>query len=104
EDIADLVTALRSTNETLKQQDLRITALEESIRSKRSISRSPRQTRPRSKTPPRRPDTHNRCPALERLQQPTKKRDLTAPREDKVSPSKKGKATERPEQRRRSPQ
>ncbi|MCI72457.1 hypothetical protein A2U01_0093720, partial [Trifolium medium] len=38
EDIADLVTAPRSTNETLKQQGLGITALEESIRSKRSRS------------------------------------------------------------------
>ncbi|MCI92880.1 hypothetical protein A2U01_0114177, partial [Trifolium medium] len=31
EDIANLITALRSTNETLQQQGLRITALEESI-------------------------------------------------------------------------
>ncbi|MCI66253.1 hypothetical protein A2U01_0087511, partial [Trifolium medium] len=66
------------------------TALEESIRSKRSGSRSPRQTRSRSKTPPRRPDAHIRRPALERLQQPSKKRDRTPPREDRVSPSKKG--------------
>ncbi|MCI06128.1 hypothetical protein A2U01_0027184 [Trifolium medium] len=66
EDIADLVTALRSTNETLQQQGLRITALEESLRSKRSGSRSPRRTRLRSKTPPpRRQDTHNRRPAWE---------------------------------------
>ncbi|MCI60191.1 hypothetical protein A2U01_0081446, partial [Trifolium medium] len=66
---ADLVTALRSTNETLKQQGLRITALEESIRSKRSGSRFPRRSRPNSKTPPpRRPEAQNRCPALERLQ------------------------------------
>ncbi|MCI42688.1 hypothetical protein A2U01_0063925, partial [Trifolium medium] len=64
EDIANLITALRSTNETLQQQGLRITALEESIRSKRSASRS----RSRSRTPPRRPDVHNRRPALERLQ------------------------------------
>ncbi|MCI48991.1 hypothetical protein A2U01_0070234, partial [Trifolium medium] len=33
-----------------------------------------------------------------------KKRDRTPPREDRVSPSKKGKATEGPEQHRRSPQ
>ncbi|MCI64767.1 hypothetical protein A2U01_0086025, partial [Trifolium medium] len=39
-----------------------------------------------------------------RLQQPTKKRDRTPPREDRVSQSKKGKSTEQPEQRRRSPQ
>ncbi|MCI46609.1 hypothetical protein A2U01_0067850, partial [Trifolium medium] len=45
-----------------------------------------------------------RRPALERLQQPSKKRDRTPPQEDRVSPSKKGKATERPEHRRRSPQ
>ncbi|MCI77606.1 hypothetical protein A2U01_0098876, partial [Trifolium medium] len=63
EDIADLVTTLRSTNETLKQQGLRIIALEESIRSKRSGSHSPQQIRPRSKTPPRCPDAHNRHPA-----------------------------------------
>ncbi|MCI18127.1 hypothetical protein A2U01_0039279, partial [Trifolium medium] len=81
EDIAKLITALRSTNETLQQQGLRITALEESIRSKRSGSRSPRQTQSRSKTPPRRPDVHIRSPALERLQQPSKKRDRTPPRE-----------------------
>ncbi|MCI85865.1 hypothetical protein A2U01_0107144, partial [Trifolium medium] len=53
---------------------------------------------------PRRPEVHNRRPALERLQQPSKERDRTPPREDRVSPSKKGKATERPEQRRWSPQ
>ncbi|MCI32660.1 hypothetical protein A2U01_0053874, partial [Trifolium medium] len=70
------------------------------MRSKRSVTRS----RSRSKTPPRRLDVHNRRPALERLQQPNKKRDRTPPREDRVSPSKKGKATERTEQRRRSPQ
>ncbi|MCI46932.1 hypothetical protein A2U01_0068173, partial [Trifolium medium] len=65
-DITDLLAALRSTNETLQQQGLRITALEESLRSERSGSRSPRRTRPRSKTPhPRRPDNHNRRPALE---------------------------------------
>ncbi|MCI46823.1 hypothetical protein A2U01_0068064, partial [Trifolium medium] len=71
EDIADLVIALRSTNETLQQQGLRITAMEESLRPKRSGSRSPRRTRLKSKIPPpRRQDTHNRRPALERLQQP----------------------------------
>ncbi|MCI34673.1 hypothetical protein A2U01_0055893, partial [Trifolium medium] len=53
EDIMNLITALRSTNETIQQQGLRITALEESISSKRSGSRFPRQTRSRSKTPPR---------------------------------------------------
>ncbi|MCI80484.1 hypothetical protein A2U01_0101755, partial [Trifolium medium] len=58
------------------------------MRSNRSITRS----RSRSKTPPRRPDAHNRRPALERLQQPSKKRDRTPPREDRVSPSKKGKS------------
>ncbi|MCI19905.1 hypothetical protein A2U01_0041065, partial [Trifolium medium] len=100
EDIANLITDLKSTNETLQQQGLRITTLEESIRSKRSTSRS----RSRSKTPPRRPDAHNRRPALERLQQPNKKRNRTPPREDRDSPSKKGKGTERLEQRRRSPQ
>ncbi|MCI48889.1 hypothetical protein A2U01_0070132, partial [Trifolium medium] len=42
--------------------------------------------------------------ALERLQQPNRKRDRTPPREDRVSPSKKGKSIELPEQRRRSPQ
>ncbi|MCI59150.1 hypothetical protein A2U01_0080405, partial [Trifolium medium] len=46
EDITNLITALRSTNETLQQQGLRITALEESMRSKRSATRS----RSRSKT------------------------------------------------------
>ncbi|MCI47464.1 hypothetical protein A2U01_0068706, partial [Trifolium medium] len=30
-------------------------------------------------TPPRRPDAHNRNPVLERLQQPSKKRDRTPP-------------------------
>ncbi|MCI63977.1 hypothetical protein A2U01_0085234, partial [Trifolium medium] len=84
---------------TLQQQGLRITALEDSMRSKRSATRS----RSRSKTP-RRPDVHNRRPALERLHQLSKKRDGTPPRENRVSPSKKGKATEQPEQRRRSPQ
>ncbi|MCI83346.1 hypothetical protein A2U01_0104622, partial [Trifolium medium] len=54
------------------------------MRSKRSATRS----RSRSKTPPRRPDVHNRRPALERLQQLSKKRDRTPPREDMVSPSK----------------
>ncbi|MCI84261.1 hypothetical protein A2U01_0105537, partial [Trifolium medium] len=39
EDIANLITALKSTNETLQQQGLRITALEESLRSKKSRSR-----------------------------------------------------------------
>ncbi|MCI66591.1 hypothetical protein A2U01_0087849, partial [Trifolium medium] len=44
-------------------------------------------------------------PALERPQQPNKKRDRTPPCEDRVSPTaKKGKQAERPEQRRRSPQ
>ncbi|MCI21634.1 hypothetical protein A2U01_0042803, partial [Trifolium medium] len=38
EDLADLLAALRSTNETLQLQGLRITALEESLRSKRSGS------------------------------------------------------------------
>ncbi|MCI40697.1 hypothetical protein A2U01_0061930, partial [Trifolium medium] len=52
----------------------------------------------------RRPDAHNMRPALERLQPSSKKRDRTPPSEDRVSPSKKGKATERLEQRRRSPQ
>ncbi|MCI75798.1 hypothetical protein A2U01_0097067, partial [Trifolium medium] len=75
---------------------LRITALEENIRSKRSTTRS----RSRSKSPPRPAGVHNRRPALERLQQPNKKRERTSPREDKFSPSKKGKSTERP----RSPQ
>ncbi|MCI74745.1 hypothetical protein A2U01_0096009, partial [Trifolium medium] len=78
---ANLITALRSTNETLQQQGLRISALEESMCSKRSATRS----RSRSRTPPQRPDVHNRCPALERLQQPSKKRDRTPPREDRVS-------------------
>ncbi|MCH98288.1 hypothetical protein A2U01_0019288, partial [Trifolium medium] len=105
-DITDLLAALRSTNETLHQHGLRITALEESIRSKRSGSRSPRRARPRSKTPPpRSQDTHNRRPALEQLQPPSKKHDRTPPREDMVSPTtKKGKTIERSEQRRRSPQ
>ncbi|MCI72534.1 hypothetical protein A2U01_0093797, partial [Trifolium medium] len=40
EDIANLITALRSSNKTLQQQGLRITALEESLRSKKSRSRS----------------------------------------------------------------
>ncbi|MCI44055.1 hypothetical protein A2U01_0065294, partial [Trifolium medium] len=106
-DITDLLAAIRSTNETLQQQGLMISALEESIRP-RSRSRSPRKIRPRSKTPPHPPqrqDTHNRHPALERHQQPNKKRDRTPPREDKVSTTtKKGKTIERPEQRRRSPQ
>ncbi|MCI46304.1 hypothetical protein A2U01_0067544, partial [Trifolium medium] len=70
------------------------------MRSKRSTTRS----RSRSKTPPRRLEVHNRRPILERLQQPTKKRDRTPPSEDRVSPSKKGKAIERTEQRQRSPQ
>ncbi|MCH87577.1 hypothetical protein A2U01_0008450 [Trifolium medium] len=84
EDITDLLATLRSTNETLQQQGLRISALEESIRSKRSGSRSPRRISPRSKTtPPRRQDTHNRRPALEWLQQPNKKRDRTPPRQDR---------------------
>ncbi|MCI24651.1 hypothetical protein A2U01_0045836, partial [Trifolium medium] len=100
DDIANLLTALRSINETLQQQGLRITALEESIRSKRDTTRS----RSRSKTPPRRLEVHNRRPVLERLQQPSKKRDRTPPLEDRVSPSKRGKSTERPEQRRQSPQ
>ncbi|MCI49050.1 hypothetical protein A2U01_0070293, partial [Trifolium medium] len=39
EDIANLITDLRSTNETLQQHGLRITALEESLRSKKSRSR-----------------------------------------------------------------
>ncbi|MCI58654.1 hypothetical protein A2U01_0079909, partial [Trifolium medium] len=60
--------------------------------------------RSRSKTPPRRLEVHSRRPVLEWLQQPTKKRDCTPPREDRVPPSKKGKSTERPEQRHRSPQ
>ncbi|MCI30557.1 hypothetical protein A2U01_0051766, partial [Trifolium medium] len=51
EDITDLLAALRSTNETLQQQGLRIAALKDNIRSKRSGSRSPRRTRPKSKTP-----------------------------------------------------
>ncbi|MCI36502.1 hypothetical protein A2U01_0057725, partial [Trifolium medium] len=60
-DITDLLAALRSTNEMLQQQGPRISALEESIHSKRSRSRSPRRIRPRSKTPPPRcQDTHNR--------------------------------------------
>ncbi|MCI71977.1 hypothetical protein A2U01_0093240, partial [Trifolium medium] len=67
EDIANLITAPRSTNETLQQQGLRITALEESMRSKRSATRS----RSRSKTLPQRLEVHNRRPVLERLQQPT---------------------------------
>ncbi|MCI50831.1 hypothetical protein A2U01_0072075, partial [Trifolium medium] len=71
------------------------------MRSKRSAAT---RSSSRSKTPPRRLDVHNRRPALERLQQPSKKRDCNPPREDRVSPSKKGKSTERPEQRRRSPQ
>ncbi|MCI71083.1 hypothetical protein A2U01_0092346, partial [Trifolium medium] len=71
----------------LRQQGIRITALEESIRSKRNGSRSPQQTRPRSKTSPRRPDAHNRRLALEQLQQPNKKCDRTPPREDRVSPT-----------------
>ncbi|MCI95422.1 hypothetical protein A2U01_0116720, partial [Trifolium medium] len=50
------------------------------------------------------PDAHNKRAALERLQQPSKKRDRTPPREDMVSPVKKGKSTDQPEQRRRSPQ
>ncbi|MCI62399.1 hypothetical protein A2U01_0083656, partial [Trifolium medium] len=62
-DITDLVAALRSTNETLHQQGLRISALEESIRPI-SRSHSLRRIRPRSKTPPRRQDTHNRRPVL----------------------------------------
>ncbi|MCI86909.1 hypothetical protein A2U01_0108190, partial [Trifolium medium] len=49
------------------------------MRSKRSSTCS----RSRSKTPPRRPDSHNMRPALERLQQPSKKCDRTPSREDK---------------------
>ncbi|MCI79110.1 hypothetical protein A2U01_0100381, partial [Trifolium medium] len=58
DDIANLITALKSTNETLQQQGLRIAALEESMRSKRSATRS----RSTSKTPPRRLEVHNRRP------------------------------------------
>ncbi|MCI91552.1 hypothetical protein A2U01_0112846, partial [Trifolium medium] len=53
-----------STNETIQQQGLRITALEENLRSKKIRSRS----LSRSKTPPRRSDVQSRRPALERLQ------------------------------------
>ncbi|MCI77853.1 hypothetical protein A2U01_0099123, partial [Trifolium medium] len=45
------------------------------MRSKRGVTRS----RSRSKTPPRRLEVPNRRPVLERLQQPSKKRDRTPP-------------------------
>ncbi|MCI68375.1 hypothetical protein A2U01_0089636, partial [Trifolium medium] len=69
-------------------------------------SRSPQRRHHRSATPPpRRDNNHQKRPALERPQQPSKKRDRTPPREDRVSPTaKKGNQTERPEQWRRSPQ
>ncbi|MCH95750.1 hypothetical protein A2U01_0016732, partial [Trifolium medium] len=94
EDFVNLITALKSTTETLKQQGERITALEESLRSKRSGSRSPRRS-----------DPLGRRPALERLQQHGTKCGRTPPREDRPSPNaKKGKTVERTPPRRHSPQ
>ncbi|MCI49910.1 hypothetical protein A2U01_0071154, partial [Trifolium medium] len=74
-DMADIIVALRHTNELLHRQILRIEALEQNQRPRRNNSGSPQRRHIRSATPPpRRGNTHQRRPPLERLQQPGKKR------------------------------
>ncbi|MCI25656.1 hypothetical protein A2U01_0046847, partial [Trifolium medium] len=69
DDIAEVLAALRHTNDLLQQQGLRTDALEKNQRPRNSNSPPRRHNRPAT-PPPRRQDTHNRRPALERLQQP----------------------------------
>ncbi|MCI87851.1 hypothetical protein A2U01_0109136, partial [Trifolium medium] len=60
----------------------------------------------RSRSPPRQETVKQRRPALEQIEQPSKKWDRTPPpREGGTSPTnQKGKTVDRPEQRRGSPQ
>ncbi|MCI27178.1 hypothetical protein A2U01_0048376, partial [Trifolium medium] len=68
-DIAEVLAALRHTNNLLQQQGLRIDALERNQRPRKSNS-PPRRHHRSATPPPRRDNTHQRRPALERLQQP----------------------------------
>ncbi|MCI30361.1 hypothetical protein A2U01_0051570, partial [Trifolium medium] len=87
-DIAAVLAALKQTNVMLQRQNLRIEALERNQRHPRTNSRSPTRRHHRSATPPPRNTNNQRRPPLERLQQPTRKRDRTPPpREDRISPT-----------------
>ncbi|MCI38265.1 hypothetical protein A2U01_0059493, partial [Trifolium medium] len=97
-DIAAVLAALKQTTEALQRQNqrldaqnLKLDALERNQRPRRSNSRSsPRRHHMSATPPPRHDNSHQKCPALERLQQSpqeNKKRDRTPPREDRVSPT-----------------
>ncbi|MCH84789.1 hypothetical protein A2U01_0005625 [Trifolium medium] len=109
-ELAAVIAALKQTTEALQsqscrldEQNLRLEALERSQRPQRN--NSPPQRRHASQSPPRQETVKQRPPALERIEQPNKKRDRTPPlREGRASSSKKGKAVDRHDQRRHSPQ
>ncbi|CAJ2632149.1 unnamed protein product [Trifolium pratense] len=110
-ELAALIAALKQTTEALQgqnrrmdEQNMRLDRLERNQRLSRNNS-PPRRT-PTSLSPPRQETVRQRRPALERIEQPGKKRDhVSPPREGISSPNvKKGKIVERTPPRRHSPQ
>ncbi|CAJ2652108.1 unnamed protein product [Trifolium pratense] len=110
-ELAALIAALKQTTEVLQgqnrrmdEQNLRLDRLERNQRFSRNNS-PPRRT-PTSQSPPRQETVKQRRLALERIEQPGKKRDhVSPPREGISSPNvKKGKIVDRTPPRRHSPQ
>ncbi|CAJ2651997.1 unnamed protein product [Trifolium pratense] len=110
-ELAALIAALKQTTEALQgqnrrmdEQNLRLDRLERNQRFSRNNS-PPRRT-PTSPSPPRQETVRQRRPALERIEQPGRKRDhVSPPREGISSPNvKKGKIVDRTPPRRHSPQ
>ncbi|CAJ2656849.1 unnamed protein product [Trifolium pratense] len=110
-ELATLIAALKQTTEALQgqnrrmdEQNLRLDRLERNQRLSRNNS-PPRRT-PTSQSPPRQETGRQRRPALERIEQPGKKRDhVSPPREGISSPNvKKGKIVDRTPPRHHSPQ
>ncbi|MCI56653.1 hypothetical protein A2U01_0077904, partial [Trifolium medium] len=78
--LAAVITVLKQTTEALQsqsrrldEQNLRLDALERNQRSQRN--NSPPRRHHRSGSPPRQETVKQRRPALERIEQPSKKRD-----------------------------
>ncbi|CAJ2669084.1 unnamed protein product [Trifolium pratense] len=110
-ELAALIAALKQTTEALQgqnrrmdEQNLRLDRLERNQRFSRN--NSPPRRIPTSPSPPRQETVRQRRPALERIEQPGKKRDhVSPPRESISSPNvKKGKIVDRTPPRRHSPQ
>ncbi|CAJ2645078.1 unnamed protein product [Trifolium pratense] len=110
-ELAALIAALKQTTEALQgqnrrmdEQNMRLDRLERNQRFSRN--NSPPRRAPTSPSPPRQETVRQRRPALERIEQPGKKRDhVSPPREGISSPNvKKGKIVDRTPPRRHSPQ